>query len=45
MIIMKMRKQGLVMIHTHYDKVINMEESAAFFAQLDTGKLEHKTLL
>ena len=45
-IIMKMGKQGLAMIHTHYDKVINMEESFNnVFAQLDTRKLEYETLL
>ena len=41
----EMRKQGLAMIHTHYDKVITMEESVDILAQLDTRKLEHKTLL
>ena len=44
-IIMKIRKQGLAMIHTHYDKEINREESVDTFAQLDTRKLEHRTLL
>ena len=42
---MKIRKQGLAMIHTHYDKVINREESVGILAQLDTRKLEHKSLL
>ena len=42
---MKMRKQGLAVIHTHYDKVINREESVDIFEQLNTEKLEHKTLL
>ena len=40
--IMKMRKQGLAMIHTHYDKVINMEKSVDVFARLHTRKLEQK---
>ena len=44
-IIMEMRKQGLAMIHTHYDKAINMEESVDAFAQLNLRKYEHKTLL
>ena len=39
---MEMRKQGLAMIHTHYDKVIYMEQSVDVFAQLDTRKLEQK---
>ena len=42
---MKMRKQDLAMIHAHYDKMIKMEESVDFFAQLDKRKLEQKTLL
>ena len=29
----------------HYDKVIDREESVDVFAELDTRKLEHKTLL
>ena len=36
---------ALAMIYTHYDKVINMEESVDIFVQLDTRKLEYKTLL
>ena len=43
--LMKIRKQGLAMIHTHYGKVINKEESMDVFAHLDTRKLEHKTFL
>ena len=42
---MKMPKQELAMIHAHYDKMIKMEESMAFFAKLDTRKLQQKTLL
>ena len=42
---MKMREQGLAMIHTNYDKVVNREESVDVFAQLDARKLENKTLL
>ena len=42
---MKMMKQGLAIIHTHYDKVINMEDSVDVFAQLEIRKLEHETLL
>ena len=38
-IILKMRKQGLAMIHTHYAKVMNMEESVDDFAQLDRRML------
>ena len=38
-------EEALAMIHTHCDKVINMEESVDFFVQLNTRKLEHKTLL
>ena len=41
---MKLRKQGLAMIHTDYDKVIKMEESVVVLGQLDTRKLEHKAL-
>ena len=43
--IMKIPRQGLAMIHTHYDEVINMEESVDGFSQLDARKLEQKTLL
>ena len=42
---MKVRKHGLAMIRTNYDKVINRDESVDVFAQLDTRKLENKTLL
>ena len=42
---MKMRKQNLAMIHAHYDKVIKMENSVDFFAQLDTRKLEQFALV
>ena len=30
---------------THYDKVMNREESVDVFAQIDTRKLENETLL
>ena len=39
-LIMNMRKQSLAMIHTQYDKVINMEEFVDVFAQLNTRKLQ-----
>ena len=43
--IMNMRKKDLAMMHAHYDKVIKMDESVAFFAQLDTRKLEQNFVL
>ena len=33
---MKMREQGLAMIHTPYEKVVNRKESVDVFAQFDT---------
>ena len=35
-LIRKMRKQGLAMMHTHYDMVIDMKEAVDIFAQLHT---------
>ena len=40
---MKMRKQDIAMIHAHYEIVIKMKETLAFFVQFDTRKLEQKT--
>ena len=34
----------IAMIHTRYDKMRNIEESVDVFAQIDTRKLEQKTL-
>ena len=42
----KKKKQGLAMIHTHYDMMIAMEEATyGHFAQLHAKKLELKALL
>ena len=37
--------RGFTMIHTHYNKMLNMEESVDVFAPLNTRKWEHKSLL